>query len=223
LAESNEFIREVDEEYRRDRIAEVWRRYNHLFVGLAVLVVAAVGGWRYWQHVERTRAEAAAARYQEALRLDQDGKGEESAQILRGLTTDSAAGYRLLARFRLAAETGQRDTAEGAKAYDALAADGGVPAVLQDLARLRAAMLRLDTAEAGAAQPALERIATPTNAWRHTAREMLGLSALKRGDYDAAGRWFDQIAADRETPQALRSRLEIYSALVNAGPAQATQ
>ena len=46
---------------------------------------------------------------------------------------------------------------------------------------------------------------------------------LKRGDYDDAGRWFDQIAADRETPQALRSRLEIYSALVNAGPAQATQ
>ena len=206
MAESNEFIREVDEEYRRDRIAEVWRRYNHLIVGLAVLVVAAVGGWRYWQHVERTRAEAAAARYQEALRLDQDGKGEESAQILRGLTTDSASGYRLLARFRLAAETGQRDAA-----------------VLQDLARLRAAMLRLDTAEAGAAQPALERIATPTNAWRHTAREMLGLSALKRGDYDAAGRWFDQIAADREAPQSLRSRLEIYSALVNAGPAQATQ
>ena len=80
---------------------------------------------------------------------------------------------------------------------------------------------------AGCAAPASavssRSIAAPTNAWRHTAREMLGLSALKRGDYDAAGRWFDQIAADRETPQALRSRLEIYSALVNAGPAQATQ
>jgi hypothetical protein len=222
LVESNEFIREVDEEYRRDRIAEVWKRYNGVIVAIAVLIVAAVGGWRYWQHREATQAQAAAARYQEALRLDQDGKSEESAQILRGLTTDSAAGYRLLARFRLAAETGQQSAEDGAKAYDALAADGAVPPVMQDLARLRAAMLRLD-ADPAVAQGALERIATPTNAWRHTAREMLGLAALKRGDYDAAGRWFDQIAADRETPQSLRSRLEIYSAVVSAGPAQVTQ
>jgi hypothetical protein len=222
LVESNEFIREVDEEYRRDRIAEMWRRYNGLIVGLAVLVIAAVGGWRYWHHLERTRAEAAAARYQDALRLDQEGKGDDAAQVLRALTTDSAAGYRLLARFRLAAETGQQNPEDGAKAFDALAADGAVPPVLQDLARLRAAMLRLDT-DAAAAQPALEALAMPANAWRHTAREMLGLAALKRGDYDAAGRRFDEIAADREAPQALRSRLEIYTALVAAGPVQATQ
>jgi hypothetical protein len=222
LVESNEFIREVDEEYRRDRIAEMWKRYNGLIVGLAVLVIAAVGGWRYWQHLERSRAEAAAARYQDALRLDQEGKGDEAAQVLRSLAGDSAAGYRLLARFRLAAETGQQNAEEGAKAFDALAADGAVPPVLQDLARLRATMLRLDT-DMAAAQPALERLATPANAWRHTAREMLGLAALKKGDYDAAGRWFDQIAADRDAPQALRSRLEIYTALVAAGPVQATQ
>lgn len=222
MVESNEFIREVDEEYRRDRIAEVWRRYNGVIVALAVLVIAAVGGWRYWQHVERTRAEAAAARYQEALRLDQDGKGEEAAQTLRGLTSDSAAGYRLLARFRLAAEQGQQSPEEGAKAYDALAADGSVPPVLQDLARLRAAMLRMDS-DAAAAQSALERLASPSNAWRHSAREMLGLAALKKGEFDAAGRRFDEIAADRETPPSLRSRLEIYTALVAGGPVQATQ
>jgi hypothetical protein len=222
LAESNEFIREVDEEYRRDRVAQVWKRYNGVIVGLAVLLVAAVGGWRYWQYHQRTQAEAAASRYQEALRLDQDGKSEEAAQVLRGLTSDSSSGYRLLARLRLAAELGQQNAEEGAKAYDALASDGSVPPVLQDLARLRGAMLRLDI-DPAAAQPALERLATPTNAWRHTAREMLGLAALKRSDYDAAGRWFDQIAADRETPQALRSRLEIYTALVAAGPIQATQ
>jgi hypothetical protein len=222
LVESNEFIREVEEEYRRDRIAEIWKRYNGLIVGLAVLIVVAVGGWRYWQHLERTRSEAAGARYQDALRLDQEGKGEEAAQVLRTLANDQAGGYRLLARFRLAGETAQQSVEEGAKAFEALAADGSVPPVLQDLARLRAAMLRLDT-ETAAAQAALERLATPANAWRHTAREMLGLAALKRGDYDTAGRRFDEIAADRETPQSLRSRLEIYTAIVAAGPVQATQ
>jgi hypothetical protein len=217
-----DFIREVDEEYRRDRIMAIWKRYSGVIVGVIVLVVAGVGGWRYWQHVERQRAEAAAVRYEEAVRIAREGKSDEAEQRLEALAQEAPPGYQILSRFRLAAEQGRQNPEEGAKAYDALAADGGVEPVMQDLARLRAAMLRIDLADSTTVQPSLERLATPTNVWRHTARELLGLSALKRGDYDAAGRWFDQIAADRDTPQGLRSRLELYTSLVAGGPVQTT-
>ena len=52
---------------------------------------------------------------------------------------------------------------------------------------------------------------------------MLGLTALKRGEYEAAGRWFDQIAADSDTPQGLRQRLEVYEALATGGPVAVTE
>jgi hypothetical protein len=217
-----DFIREVDEEYRRDRIMEIWKRYSGLIVGVIVLVVLGVGGWRYWQHVERQRGEAAAVRYEEAVRLAREGKTEEAEQSLEALAKDAPQGYQVLSRLRLAAELGRQNAEEGANAYDALAGDTRVEPVMQDLARLRAAMLRLDTADPATVQPSLERLATPTNVWRHTARELLGLGALKRGDYDAAGRWFDQIAADRDTPQGLRGRLEVYTSLVAGGPVQTT-
>jgi len=217
-----DFIREVDEEYRRDRIMAIWKRYSGVIVGVIVLVVAGVGGWRYWQHMERQRAEAAAVRYEEAVGLAREGKSDEAEQRFAALAKEAPPGYQTLSRFRLAAEQGRQNPDAGAKAYDALAADGGVEPVMQDLARLRAAMLRIDTADPAAVQPSLERLATPTNVWRHTARELLGLSALKRGDYDAAGRWFDQIAADRDTPQGLRGRLELYTSLVAGGPVQTT-
>jgi hypothetical protein len=219
----NEFFREVDEEYRRDRVMQIWKRYNGVIIALAVALIAAVGGWRYWQHLERTRAEAAAAQFESALQLDREGKSEDAEKALAAMAGSAPDGYATLARFRLAAEIAQRSPEEGAKAFDALAGDARVNPVLQDLARLRGAMLRLDTPEAEAAQGALERLATPSNAWRHTARELLGLLGLKRADYDFASRWFDQIAADRETPAGLRSRLEIYAALAAAGPAQVTQ
>ena len=222
MAENNEFIREVDEEYRRDRIAQIWQRYNGVFIGLAILLIAAVGGWRYWEGVQQSRVEAAAARYEDAVRAARDGRTEDAEKTLEALAGSAPDGYRLLARFRLAAELGKQNPEEGAKAYEALANDAGVGGLMQDLARLRAAMLRLDQ-DPAAAQGALERLAAPTNPWRHSARELLGLAALKRGDYEAAGRWFDQIAADREAPQGLRSRLEVYSALVAGGPIQTTQ
>ena len=150
-----DFIREVDEEYRRDRIMAIWKRYSGVIVGVIVLVVAGVGGWRYWQHMERQRAEAAAVRYEEAVRLAREGKSDEAEQRLAALAKEAPPGYQTLSRFRLAAEQGRQNADEGAKAYDALAADGGVEPVMQDLARLRAAMLRIDTADLGrgAAEP----------------------------------------------------------------------
>ena len=216
----SEFIREVDEEYRRERILAIWRRYSGVIVAIAILVIAGIGGWRYWQHRQEQEAQAAAIRFQDAVQLALDGKAEEAGKAFEAVGQDAPGGYRMLARFRQAAETARTNSADGAKAFDALSGDGSLTGGLQDLARLRGAMLRLDTAEAGQGVQALERLATPTGAWRHTAREFLGLSAIKRGEYESAGKWFDQIAADRDTPQGLRARLEIYSGLVAGGAVQ---
>jgi hypothetical protein len=219
----DEFIREVDEEYRRQRIAEIWKRYSALIVGLAFLLVAGVAGWRYWQHLEVQRSEAASSRYEAALKLARDGKPEEAEKAFSAIAADAPGGYRVLARFRAAGEAGKADPAAGATAYDAIANDGSAESYLRDLARLRAAMLRLNGSDAQAASTELEKLAVPTNPWRHTSRELLGLAAMKRGDTDGASRWFDQIATDRDTPQGLRSRLEIYTALAAGGAVQTTQ
>lgn len=219
----NEFIREVDDEYRRARAAQIWQRYSGVIVGLAVLIVATVGGWRYWQYSEVQRAEVAAARFDDAVRLARDGKSTESEQALDAIAREAPDGYRLLARFRAASVTGQRDAEAGAKVYDALAADTGLNAAMRDLARLRAAMLRMDQPDPTPALASLQGLAAPNGAWRHTAREMLGLASIRKGDYEAASRWFDQIAADRDTPQGLRQRLEIYVALAAGGPVTVTQ
>ncbi len=223
MAPNDEFIREVDEEYRRDQLAKVWERYNGVIIAVVALVVIGVGGWRYWEHTQETKAQAAAVRYEEALKLSNENKGQEAQAALDALIKEDGTGYALLARFRQAAELGQQDAEKGAAAYDALAGDASVSPLWKDLARLRAAWLRIDTAEPAKIRAALEPMASPTNAWRHSARELLGLSGLKAGDMDYAGRWFDQIAADRETPPALRQRLAVYTALVAGGPVQVTQ
>ena len=223
MAPNDEFIREVDDEYRRDRIALIWKRHNGLIIGLILFGLAAVGGWRYWEHTQETRSQEAGARFEEAVRLSRDDKPAESQTVLEDLAKEGDAGYGLLARFRLAAELGKGNASDGASAYDALAADSKVTPLWQDLARLRAAWLRLDTAEPAAIRPPLEKLAVPTNPWRHSARELLGLSGLKSGEMDFAGKWFDQIAADRDTPPSLKQRLAIYTALVAGGPVQVTQ
>jgi hypothetical protein len=178
MAPNDEFIREVDDEYRRDRVAQIWKRYNGLIIGGLLVMLVAVGGWRYWEHVRDTRAQEAGARFEEALRLSRDDKGDESKAAFEALAKEGDAGYGLLSRFRLAAELGKSSAEDGASAYDALAADTKLSPLWQDLARLRAAWLRLDSAAPSVVRPPLEKLAVPTNPWRHSARELLGLSGV---------------------------------------------
>ena len=51
------FLREVDENLRRDQMQDFAKRYGKWLVAALVLFLVAVGGWLYWQ--DRQRAEAA--------------------------------------------------------------------------------------------------------------------------------------------------------------------
>lgn len=222
MAENNEFIREVDEDYRREQILQIWRRYSGVIIALAVLVVAGVAGWRYWQTQQHAAAEAASIRFDAANRLARDGKVEEADKAFTALEQDGTGGYRLLARFRAAAETAKTEPAKAAAEFDELAGDTALGDGLRDLARLRAALIRMDGPNPDAALTNLQSLAAGSP-YRHTAREMLGLSALKKGDYEEASRWFDQIVADPDTPRSLRERIEVYAAIVAGGPVTVTE
>jgi hypothetical protein len=120
----------------------------------------------------------------------------------------------MLARLREAAEVATRDPQAAAKMYDDIAADRSVRSPEQDLARIRAASLLLEkTSYAGMLQR-LETAAEPDATFRHTARELLALSAWRANDTAAARHWLDVIANDGETPSGLRSRADALQALL---------
>ncbi|GGC74347.1 tetratricopeptide repeat protein [Chelatococcus reniformis] len=213
-----DIFREVEEDLRRDRAAQLLQRYGVLLIILAVALVAGVAGWRYWQHVQVTRAAEAGARFEDALQLLRDGKAPEGEQALQKLVAEGPRGYATLSRFRLATQEAKADAAAGIARFEGIAQDASVGELLQNLARIRAAMLQIDRVGPKELAAKIEGLTSPTSPWRHSARELLGLSDLKAGDFEAAGRWFDQIVVDPETPSALRSRTQIYLELVRSGP-----
>ena len=78
-------------------------------------------------------------------------------------------------------------------------------------------MLLVDTAPFDEMQRRLEALTAPTRPFRHTAREMLALSAWRNGDAAAAKKYIDQASDDADTPPGVRSRLDVLSALLAAG------
>ncbi len=222
----SDIIREVDEELRRERMMKLWDRFGGYAVAVALLLVASVGAWRGWEWYEAKGSLQASSRFEEAVRLSQEGKRFDAEKSFNDLARDGSSGYRMLARFRAAAEAGKSDRAGGARAYDALAADTSLTPLLRDLAKVHAALLLVDTAPVSEIAARMEPLNTPTGAYRHSAREILGLAHYRAGDHAAAWKFFTLIQTDTDTPPGIRERAQIMSALAGgtgAGVTPATQ
>jgi hypothetical protein len=210
----SEIFDEVDEDVRRDQLKKLWDQYSIYIIAGALLIIAAVGGWRGYQYLEAQKAAEAGAAFDKAAELSEANKHAEAETAFADLAAKAPSGYRMLARLRAAAEAASRDPQAAAKLYDDIAADRSIGAAEQDLARIRAAGLLLETSSYANMLQRLEPSTGPEATFRHTARELLALSAWRTGDAAAARKWLDLIANDAETPPSLRSRAEALQALL---------
>jgi hypothetical protein len=209
----SDIFREVDEEVRREQLKRLWDRYGHLIVGAAVLVVVAVAAWRGYQWYEAKKTAQSSAAYDAAMQLAQDGKHAEAAAAFQQLGGTGTSAYRSLARLHEAEELAPRDVQAAIAVFDAVIADPAVPRLQRDAAAIRAGFVLVDKAPFTDITRRLEPLAQPNGPFRHTARELLALSAWRNGDPAAARRWGEAALADPEAPAGLRARVEILMGL----------
>ncbi len=210
----SEIYDEVDEELRREQLKKLWERYSFLILAVALLVVGGVGGWRGYQYLETKKAAEAGSAFEAAVALSEQNKHAEAEAAFAKIAADGAKGYRGLARLRAAAEVAVRDPQEAAKLYDAIASDNSMTASEQDLARVRAASLLMDSAPYDAMRARLEPATGTDRTYRHSARELLSVSAWRANDAAAARQWLDMMGNDPLTPASMRSRAEALQALL---------
>ena len=72
----------------------------------------------------------------------------------------------------------------------------------------------MESASYDAMRQRLEPATGADRTYRHTARELLALSAWRANDAAAARRWLDMMGNDPLTPASMRSRAEALQALL---------
>ena len=211
-----DIFQEVDEEVRREQLKKLWERYGNLMIAACILLVAGIGGWRGYEYWQAKKAAQAGTAFERALTLAEAGKHKEAEAAFSQISADGTQGYRVLARLRGAAELVATDRPAAIKAYEAIAGDKGVGQVIQDLAAVREGLLLVDTASYADMRQRLEPLTVPDRDFRHSARELLALSAWKAGDPATARKWTEMIMSDPGTPGGMRTRAEILSELIAA-------
>ena len=200
------FMKEVDENLRRDQMRDFAKRYGKWLIAAVVLFLAAIAGWLYWQ--ERQQQKAAQQSEELSAIFANIGSGKipnakARLQALEGASNDVVNATALLTQAAIALEQNDRSTA--LSKYKALSNDG-VPETYQQLGLVRATALEFDAVKPEEVIARMQPLAKPGEPWFGTAGELMAMAYLKQGQRAAAARTFAQIAADPSVPQTLRSR-----------------
>ena len=201
------FVREVDENLRRDQMRDMARSYGKWIVAAVILFLAAVGGYLYWQHRQEQQAIAGSEAMSTALDKVASGDVKDAQAALIPLSDSSDDVTRASALFgRAALALRRNDRKTAIELYKQLAADGGLPQPYRDLATVRGTMTEFDNLKPDEVITRLASLSQSGNPYFGTAGEMTGMALLAKGDRNGAGQMFARIAADKQVPESIRSR-----------------
>lgn len=201
------FVREVDEEVRREAMTDTVRRYG-LAIALGVLaLLVAVGGFLWWQHDRAAGREALAERYVTTLNDLEARQSIDVAERMKPLLDSSDAGYSATARLLLAGQAIKKNDPKAAiAAYGEVAGDEGVPEPFRQLALIRQTALEYETLPPAEVERRLAPIARPGQPYFGSAGELIAHARIKAGNTKGAGELLARIAGDSTVPPTIRSR-----------------
>jgi hypothetical protein len=203
----SDIFREVDEEIRHERYAQLWKRYGIWVIGAALALVLGVAGYQGWQAYQRHEAQNASDRFAAAMTQAEQGNTEAAMTALGELAESGGGGYGLLAAFRRAELQVQAgDTAAAVATWNSLATNADTPEPYASMARLFAVMHRMDEGDPAKLDSQLAGIAEGDSPFRSTALELRAILAEKQGDRARAISLYKQIADGADVPPQQRQR-----------------
>ena len=201
------FMREVDEELRKDRLNKIVARYGWAILGGIVLILALIGGLIWWRSHQEAQAAGQGESLLQALDSIEAGNRNAAAGKIGELASSKVEGYRVAALFARAGTQVEAGNGQAAIAtLRGIAEDQDLAEPYRQAALVRQTGLEFDRLQPQAVVRRLGSLARPGQPWFGSAGELVGMAYLKMRRPDLAGPLFQRIGRDETVPSSIRTR-----------------
>ncbi|MGD0192645.1 MAG: tetratricopeptide repeat protein [Rhizomicrobium sp.] len=211
-----DIFQEVEEDVRRERLEQFWKKYSdYIYAGVA-LVIIAVASFELWTVYEKKQQTQASEEYLVASRMLQSGQSTLAAEMLAKLAKTAPGGYAAVSRLQEADALLNAGNRADALALYRQIADGNDPQ-LGAIARIHLAWALVDEEPEADVKALLAPADAAGAAWSPLTREVLAYADYRAGDSASAIRIYNSLVAAKTTPEGLRQRAQIMAQFLAAG------
>ena len=206
--ETNEaFLREVDEELRRDELARLWKQWGRVLVVAIAVGLIAFGAFLWWRDHQAKEAGIEGEKLNATVEQLSRSEFDKAAPALKELSESSRGGYRAAALIARGAVASQQGDAKAAAAdFGKVAGDGKVAQPFRDLALIRQTTMEFDTLPPDQVIQRMQKLAQKGSPWFGSAGELVAIAQIRAGRPKDAGAIYAAMAADPGVPVTIRSR-----------------
>lgn len=213
----SDVFQELQEEHRRQQLADVWKKYQIPVIGVAVIAVLGVAGYQYWTYWRGEQALASSRAFDSAMTDLEAGNDKGAVERFRKLGEKAVGGYALLSRLQEAALLGRTGEVEKAiKIYEQVARDHSDP-LFSGLATMRATILTIETAALEDVRKRLDPLIAGGGPWKTGALELLAYASWRAGKDADAMKLYEQVLATPDAPEKLKRRCTEMKQLIEGG------
>lgn len=202
-----DIFQEVDQSLREESVATLWKRWQWVVYTVIGAAIVGVAGFEIWRGMREGEIDKSAMVYDAGFAAREKNDLAAARASFAQLEGDKT-GFNSLAGHMLAGV--EKDltndmTAVEAHLASAAAADKGV---LGDLAVIKLAYAKADTATLADLEKDLKPLLDRPGPATAMARELIGAKALHDGDIERARTEFEALSLDLEAPRGVQARVQ---------------
>lgn len=211
------FIAEVNAEFRQEKALAFWRRYGFSIIGAVILFILMIVAYQIYHHEQIKKGGSIGDAFVKSLDFADKRQFDEAIKQLEDVKVSHFGGYPFLARLHEASLfMEQGDVVKSVEAFDSVAADEKAPQILRKVAKVRAAYILVDAGTLEDVKKRVKDMANDIDPMRMLAREALGLAAYKAGKIDEAVDYFQKISTESALGSKVTDRARIMLELMQA-------
>jgi len=213
----SDIFQEVEEDVRRERYEQIWKKYgNHIMAACALLVIG-VAGYQAWRNYDLSQRQKTSDVFRTAVQSAQTGNAPKAETDFAAIAQSAPSGYSTLAKLHLASALlaqGKRDQSLALLRELMASSDS----IIANSARLRLAWIMADASPKTEIATLVQPLTANDDPWRFSAAEVLAYMDLKEGARAQAIAEYQKLAQDNDAPPNLRQRAGGIAEYLKANP-----
>lgn len=203
------FIKEVTEDVKNDKLREMWEKHGLYIILFVVVAISAAVSFETFKAWKDKRSQTWSDSYAYALNLQNQGKYDESLNVLDKIQKTGGSIYSDVAKIQtsnILFEQGK--TEEAITLLQEIVDNKSVNKKMRDVSAVKLASYKLDTAPRAEIDELLQPLIKENGSWTNIAKEMTAMAAIRDGNIEEAKVLYNEILNTQNLPDGLKLRVQ---------------